>query len=167
VRYSNSPLFRQLGLASTVVVVLIGGFSLTSVYGQASTTTVTTSDPFSGTFFTCVNGGQQGELVEVTGVARSVTHVTIDDRGGFHFTRHGTLTASGTGVDSGTQYQLNGIGMSQNNGMVGTENTFVDYFRIIGPGPLNNLLIHHNFHLTVTPDGEVTASVNHFTFECR
>jgi hypothetical protein len=162
----RKPNPKNTMLVPLLAAVMLVGFVLSPVYGQATTTTETLSEPFTATFFSCANG-QQGELVQVSGTVYSVIHTTLDDRGGFHLIRHGNLVASGTGIESGTQYQITAISNSQNNGRVGAENTFVDYFRIIGQGPLNNLLVHHNFHVTVTPDGEVTASVNHFTSECR
>jgi hypothetical protein len=40
-------------------------------------------------------------------------------------------------------------------------------FRIIGQGSGNNFLIHENFHVTINPNGTVTAFVDNFSVDCR
>ena len=47
------------------------------------------------------------------------------------------------------------------------ETSFVNNFKIIGPGPGNNLLIHENFHMTVNADGTVTVVIDNTSFSCR
>jgi hypothetical protein len=36
----------------------------------------------------------------------------------------------------------------------------------VAPGPLGNFERHDLFHLTVNPDGTITASITHLSEEC-
>jgi hypothetical protein len=57
--------------------------------------------------------------------------------------------------------------VSNTSGDGGFNNKFEDIFRIIGPGPGNNLLVHENFHLAVDSDGTVTLLDDTFTATCK
>jgi hypothetical protein len=139
---------------ATAMAALAGA---TSVHAQA--TSVTTNEQVPVTVFAfvpCANGGA-GELVLLEGTLHVLTHVTIDDQGGLHVTQHfQPQGVSGTGV---TQ--------SQFNATAGFEQTDINNFRVIGQGPDNNLLVHSTFHVTVTPNGDVTTVVDNFSVECR
>ena len=118
-------------------------------------------------FIPCAVGGA-GEVVILSGNLHILTSVTLDGNGGFHADTHFQPQGiSGTGLTSGDKYQGTGVTRSSFNGKVGFENTFVNNFRIIGQGPGNNLLVHQNVHITVHPDGTVTASVDNFKVECK
>ena len=82
-----------------------------------------------------------------------------------HFQSQGV---SATGLTSGDKYQVT-VGHHQVsfNGKVGEMYTFVNNFRIIGPGPGTNYLIHYNVHITVHPDGTVTSDVDNFRIGCK
>ena len=46
--------------------------------------------------------------------------------------------------------------------------TFVNNFKIIGQGEgQNNLLVHETFHITVNPDGTVTAFFDKASVQCN
>jgi hypothetical protein len=69
-----------------------------------------------------------------------------------------------------TKYQATGVTQDYfkgafNNGQF--NQTFVNNFRIIGQGPGNNFLVHENFHLTINANGEVTATHDNFSVECK
>lgn len=118
-------------------------------------------------FVPCAAGGA-GEVVNLSGTLHVLFHTTIDASGGFHSTfLSQPQGVSGTGLTTGDKYQGTGESQSTFNGKVGFESTFVSNFKIIGQGPGNNFLVHENFHVTVNPNGEVTAFVDNFSVECK
>lgn len=118
-------------------------------------------------FVPCAAGGA-GEVVNLSGTLHLLFHTTIDASGGFHSTfLSQPQGVSGTGLTTGDKYQGTGETQSTFNGKVGFESTFVNNFKIIGQGPGNNFLVHENFHVTVNPNGEVTAFVDNFSVECK
>jgi hypothetical protein len=75
---------------------------------------------------------------------------------------------AGTGLTSGDVYRATGITRDEANGLeVPFEYTFVNNFRIIGPGKGNNLLIHELFHVTVNALEEVSVIFEHVSAECK
>jgi hypothetical protein len=120
-------------------------------------------------FVPCANGGV-GELVDLNGPLHILTTFTINGNkvsGKTHFQPQGI---SGVGLDSGDKYQATGVTQDYfkgafNNGQF--NQTFVNNFRIIGQGPGNNFLVHENFHLTINANGEVTATHDNFSVECK
>lgn len=136
----------------------------------AQATTVTTNEQIPiaiSVFVPCANGGV-GELVELSGTLHVLTHVTIDDQGGLHVKQHfQPRGVSGTGLTSGDTYHGTGVTQSTFNATAGFEETSINNFRVIGQGPDNNFLVHSTFHVTVTPNGDVTSTVGNFSAECR
>ena len=47
------------------------------------------------------------------------------------------------------------------------ESSFVNNFKIVGQGPGNNYLVHENFHVTVSTNGDVTALHDNLTIDCK
>ena len=168
-KMDEKPLMPRL-VALVVALGLIGVVGTAPVFAKA--TTVTTSikiplpQPFQ-VFVPCAAGGA-GELVDLSGTLHVLFSTTLDGSGGFHTYAHfqpqGVI---GTGLTTGDQYQGTGVTQDHFNGTVGSEFTFVDNFRIIGHGPGNNFLVHETFHVTVNANGEVTAFVDNFSFECK
>ena len=74
----------------------------------------------------------------------------------------------GVGLTSGDLYVGTGVTRETfNNIFLPFEDTFVNNFRIIGQGSGNNYLLHENVHFTINANGDVTATVDNFSFECR
>ena len=75
----------------------------------------------------------------------------------------------GIGLASGAQYELPGEHHSIENFNAGNAYTASnsDNTRLIGQGPDNNELFAFEYHLTVTPDGAVTASFTNFGVTCH
>jgi hypothetical protein len=74
------------------------------------------------------------------------------------------------GLTTGDVYQATGVTQEQDsipliNGAF--EFTFVNNFKIIGPGTDNNLLVHQNVHVTIDANGFVTTVIDNTTVECR
>jgi hypothetical protein len=112
-----------------------------------------------------------GEPVEFSGNARLVAHQTTLPDGSLlldaiHLNPQGAIA---TGTSTGTTYRLVG---GESNEIVsipaGTlAATFMANLRAIGPGGASNFLAHILQHITITPDGRVTALVDVFGLECR
>lgn len=120
-------------------------------------------------FVSCADEGA-GELVLLEGTLHSLFHVTINGNN-FKVKVHDQPQGiSGTGLTTGDRYRATGVtqqtfGGSFVNGQF--SDTYVNNFRIIGQGPGNNFLVHEKFHITLNAKGELTASVDNFSVECR
>jgi hypothetical protein len=116
----------------------------------------------------CADGGS-GEDVLLTGFLHVLLTQTVDADGSLHITVHfQPMGVAGTGLTTGDVYHATGITRDEANGLaVPFEETFVNNFRIIGPGKGNNLLVHGVFHVTVNARGEVAALVDWLSSECK
>ena len=114
----------------TAVDAAAGGASTT----ETSVFSFPLPSPFQR-FVSCAAGGS-GEIVDLRGALHLVMHTTRDASGGFHslLLVH-PRGVTGIGLTTGDTYQGTGGTHTQINGTVGTENTLVDNFRLIGPGP--------------------------------
>jgi len=118
-------------------------------------------------FVPCANGGA-GEEVELTGNLHDLFHVTFTPSGGFRLSVvDNPQGITGTGFTTGAKYQGTGITRDNFGGRVGSEETFVNNFRIIGQGPGNNFLVHENLHITVNANGTLTVFRDNFSVECK
>jgi hypothetical protein len=157
---------RTVAIYLTAVAAALAG----AAAAGAEATTVTTNEQIPIVllaFVPCANDGA-GELVLLEGTLHVLTHVTIDDQGGLHVKQHFQPQGiSGVGLTTGDKYQATGVTQDEFNATAGFEETFINNFRIIGQGPDNNLLVHETFHVTVTPNGDVTTVVDNISIECR
>jgi hypothetical protein len=117
-------------------------------------------------FVPCANDGA-GEAVLVEGTLHVLITETVNDNHvsfKAHFQPQG---ATGTGLTTGDTYRATGL--TQEHISIGPSltDTFINNFRIIGPGPDNNLLVHQTIHLTINANGEVTSMVVNTSVECR
>ena len=151
-----------LGIVSVLGLGFVG-----SAAGEVITNTTV---PLSATAFVpCANGGA-GEYVALSGDLHVKISVTLDGAGGLHLTEsYNPMGVSGTGLTTGDRYHATGEThpVSNNPADGGFNNKFEDIFRIIGPGPGNNLLVHENFHLKVDPNGTVTLFDDTFSVTCK
>lgn len=119
-------------------------------------------------FVDCANGGA-GEEVAISGDLHVLTHTTVLESGKVtaksHFQPQGI---SGVGAETGAIYRATGVTQDVLvlNGDPPLAYTSVNNFRLIGPGPGNNLTVHQVFHLTVNANGEVTVSLDSGKTEC-
>ena len=76
---------------------------------------------------------------------------------------------SGGSVNTGDRYQSTGVMQEHFNSPTGgtISETFVNNFRLIGPGRGNNLLVHQIVHVTTNANGDVTADVFNSRIQCR
>jgi len=120
-----------------------------------------------GVFIPCAAGGA-GEVVFLNGNLHVLLRFTMDQAGGIHVASHFQPQGiSGMGQTTGDMYRGTGVTQDQFNAKVGSEETFINNFRIIGQGNGNNFLIHETFHITINANGIPTASVDNFSVDCR
>ena len=141
--------------------------SLEAPQFAAVTQTINDVVPFASTVFVpCANGGV-GEDVLLSGRLHVLLHLTLTSNGVIAKGHSQPMGVSGTGVSTGDSYRGTGVTQDINAAHDGVSLTLNNNFRIIGPGPGNNLLVHSVFHLTIGPSGEIVNVTSHFSFECR
>ena len=157
---------KKLLVIAALVTVL--GLAAGSLAGGGATSVTTSSVIPIGfvEFVSCANGGA-GEEVLVSGNLHDLFHLTLDGKGGFHLKfLDNPQGVTGTGLATGDNYQATGGTQGTTSGTVGLAETFVNNFRIIGPGPGNNLLVHEDFHITINQDGTITSYYDNFSIDC-
>jgi hypothetical protein len=116
----------------------------------------------------CANGGL-GETISGDVQLHVLMTSTVNGNtvsGKFHFQPQGSTLV---GETTGDLYRATGVTQgtfrgSLTNGQY-TE-TFVNNFRMIGPGPENNILVHETFHVTLNANGDVTVERDRISDEC-
>lgn len=155
---------------SALGLILAAALSAFLVANAASAgVLVNTAEPFELVVAVpCANGGA-GEDVLLTGFLHVLITGTLDASGSLHTTTHfQPMGVAGTGLTTGDVYRATGITRDQASGLdIPFEATFVNNFRIIGPGTGNNLLVQEVAHVTVNALGELTVFLDRLTAECR
>ena len=151
-------------------LVVAGLCAVSSTAAAPAAVTTNTKAPLGGiaVYVPCANGGL-GEWIPLEGslhVLLTFTQNANGFSGKYHFQPQG---ASGVGSATGDRYRGTGVtqGTFVSHSGGGFTATDVNNFRIIGPGPGNNYLVHSVFHITVHPDGVATAEVAHATADCK
>jgi hypothetical protein len=163
-------LFTRKTLNLTLAIMLLA-FTLTgTVFSQATAITSNQFVPFGqAVIVPCANGGA-GEVVLIEGTLHLQNHVTINNNRASIKVHAQPQGASGVGQTTGDVYRATGVTQEHDsipltNGAF--EFTFINNFKIIGQGPDNNLLVHQTVHVTITPDGTVTALVDNTSVDCN
>ena len=141
--------------------------SLKAAQFAAVTQTINEVVPFASTVFVPCAARGAGEDVLLSGRLHVLLHLTITSNGVIAKGHFQPMGVSGTGVSTGDSYQGTGVTQDINASHEGVSLTLNNNFRIIGPGPGNNVLVHHVFHLTIGPSGEIVNLTTHFSSECR
>jgi hypothetical protein len=115
-------------------------------------------------FVQCANGGA-GEFVPMTGTFHSFYAETVDANGGRHVVSDGKWTASGVGETTGDRYAGSSQIIGEANFGPGQETTQLITLRIVGRQA--TFYAYTTFHITLNPDGTVTAFVDNSRAECR
>lgn len=171
--YKNKALTRRFFNRRTVrfsmvLLILVSLFLAarpTSVQAQAASTTFKFSDSFPFSFFNNCTGEVVSGVVSVKGTV----HETIDANGGYHFHLHEVYNGRAVGETSGIQYvgpQTDHESFNASSGGA-LEDTFTLNFRFISRGSADNILTHILFHITITPNGDVTSEISNITAVCR
>jgi hypothetical protein len=164
---NRRPALSKLAL---VVLVMVLVLSVGAVPARAAATTFTVTYSEETELFVyvpCALGGM-GEEVYLSGPLHILFSVTYGSSGSFVskylFQPQGI---SGTGVSSGDKYQATGETGETYTGRIGYQDTFVNNFKIVGQGPGNNFMVHENLHITVNPNGTLTAYADNFSVDCK
>jgi hypothetical protein len=165
-KYKEAGMRRKPSMGLFLAAALISFF--VALPGSAGVT-VNAATPFQQTVsIPCADGGA-GEDVLLSGFLHVLVTETVDASGSLHTTTHfQPMGVAGTGLTTGDVYRATGITRDEANGLdVPFEATFVNNFRIIGPGKGNNVLVHEVFHVTVDALGEVTVLLDSVSVECK
>jgi hypothetical protein len=105
----------------------------------------------------------------LTGFLHVLVTGNEDASGGLHTVAHfQPMGLAGTGLTTGDVYRATGMTGETVNGVdIPLEDTFVNNFRLIGPGKGNNLLVHELSHVTVNAEGVVTVIFEKVSEECK
>ncbi len=156
--------YARAGFSLTAFALsILGG---TTVWAQATTDIRQIDIPVNNP----IGSSCAGEAIDVTGTIQLIFEETIDDSGGVHLRFHlNTEGVSGTGETSGLLYQMIQV-TNQDRNLAGPpplENTNDEIVRVIGQGPDNDRQFHFLSHITIDANGDITATVSDFSFECR
>ena len=117
----------------------------------------------------CANGGV-GETISGDVQLHFLMTSTVNGNkvaGKFHFQPQGSTLV---GETTGDVYRATGVTQGTFSGSLKNgqyTETFVNNFRMIGPGPGNNILVHETFHITINANGDVTVERESISDECR
>jgi hypothetical protein len=157
---------RKSALGLALVGALVSFFVASS---SSAGVIVNAAEPFEQLVTVpCANGGA-GEDVLLTGFLHVLITQTEDGDGSLHTTGHfQPMGVTGIGSTTGDVYHATGVTRDTVNGIeIPFAGTFVNNFRIIGPGKGNDLLIHEVFHVTINALGEVTVVVDLLSVDCK
>jgi hypothetical protein len=150
-----------------LLAIAIVGMAASVTAAQAEVVSnETVSYAYSG-FVPCANGGA-GELVTGTIDVHNLTTSTVNgnvDTWQFQFQPHGSLV----GRITGDTYQLTGVTRGTYTDSLRSGEytlTYVNSYKLIGPGPGNNLLVREIAHVTINGD-DVLVQHDDFTIECK
>ena len=111
-----------------------------------------------------------GENVTLTGNLHILTHLTTNGNSFVSKSHFQPQGVSGVGDVSGDKYQATGVTQDIVRGSFANGSftyTAVNNFRIIGQGTGNNYLVHQLYHITITPNGIVSAVVDNTSIDCQ
>jgi hypothetical protein len=106
----------------------------------------------------------EGFVFEVT--FRDLLEVT-ENANGFHATHHASIHGQAVSLATGATYTVNDVLNLELNTTDAENFTFHDHFMMIGKGNVPNEVLHFQTHYTITPNGDVTVSYDHFTLQCQ
>jgi len=144
-----------------LLIGLIAGLVLPAATAQAATT-IEKNIPFEATIDEC------GETITLSGTLIGIFTEQALPGGGFlvifHFQPQGVTGTSSSGV----VYHATGLTRETTvqvpNG--GLTDTFINRFHIVGTGGAPTYYVKDTVHLTVSPTGEIRASVDTASEEC-
>jgi hypothetical protein len=137
---------------------------------SAAQAKVTTNDKASlayAGFVPCANGGT-GELLTGTIDVRTLSASTVnanDESWHFDFEAHGALT----GATTGDTYRVAAVEHGTYTQSLGDDHstlTYVNRYRLVGPGQGNNLVVRETAHVTIDADENVTVQHDDFGVVC-
>jgi len=163
-------LFRRNTLNLTLATMLFT-FSLAVVaFSQAIAITTNQFIPFAqAVLVPCADGGA-GEIVLIEGTLHVQEHATISGNRANLKVHFQPMGAKGVGQVTGDVYNATGVTQEQDSLPISNgafEFTFINNFRLIGPGPDNNFQVHQTVHVTIDANGNVTTVIDNTTVDCN
>jgi len=155
----------------TILKVVAGALIVLVSASMARAAAESIQVPFGGPVFVpCANGGD-GETIDMSGTLHILTYTTEDANGGLHtYVHFQPQGATAVGQDTGDIYRAVGVTQQSMNihssGFPVTQ-TFVNNFRMIGPGPGNNLQMHQTMHMTIDANGTTTVDFDKPSINCN
>jgi hypothetical protein len=114
-----------------------------------------------------VNIPCNGEVVTVSGTEHNTFQITFDGTGDSHLDMNDNFVdVTGTG-SFGNTYQIPSAVQNSFNARLGFEETLTETFNVISQGSAPNFLLDIDAHITVHPDGTVTALHDTASTTCR
>jgi hypothetical protein len=104
-----------------------------------------------------------GEDVEITGMIHLVSKTKSDGGIVGHFNYQGVR---GIGLTSGTEYRVSAVDHVHLSAPFPSSIHSVRSFRMIAPGRAGNLHVKALTHITVTANGDVSASIEELSTDC-
>jgi hypothetical protein len=119
-------------------------------------------------FVPCAADGA-GELVSLSGTLHVTTQTVQRSATQWVTTSHiNPQGVVGIGEITGDTYRGTGhTGSTVVSATAGERITQTNSFRLVAPGPDNNLLAHTSWHMTTQADGSVVAQVDNVSLTCR
>ena len=93
--------------------------------------------------------------------------LTFDGAGGVHAKFHINVQGQGSDPATGVDYVANQTENDELNLKVGVEETFTLHYNLIAKGQAPNALLMEDFHITITPNGDVSSFHDHFRIVCQ
>lgn len=152
---------RRTSRLTTFLAALLVLAATAAAASASNGTTITRSD-VTGSTISCDNGSL---IATVTaGSFQTVVHETQTPSGAYHIIIEATAQGVQAATPSGTNYLIPGGFHSEQNVTPGaTTSNYSAPLNVIGQGGAPNFTTRAVFHTTVTANGDVTASVDHFT----
>jgi hypothetical protein len=166
--YIHNYLHIHLGLVTVVTAVLIGGFAVTTAYGQAQSNTIRFSTPFETSGIPICGV----EEVFFSGTINFVFHETIRPNGeSAYLFSHTNFQKTTAVTESGERYVVKDVGTQRlsttqtgdDELITVQQGVFIDTGQGIN-GP--NTVASFVFHFIIHPDGETTIELEDVDIKC-
>jgi hypothetical protein len=108
-----------------------------------------------------------GDEFEGTGTFHDLLALTFDGAGGVHVKFHENFHGKASDAIAGIDYVGADASNSEFNARVGLEATSTVHYNLIAKGKAPNVLLAGDFHITVTPNGDVSSFHDHFRIVCQ
>ncbi len=156
-----------MGKRITALVALVAASLAIAVAAQAAMTTnehllIT----YSG-YVPCANGGAGELLTGMIELHNRASETVNGNRDAWQFTfeRHGELV----GQITGDTYRLTSVEQGAYTQSLDSDHstlTYVNRYRLVGPGPGNDLIVRETAHITIGADENAVVQRDDFTVDC-
>jgi hypothetical protein len=108
-----------------------------------------------------------GTLLTLQAKWHQVYGLTFDGAGGVHVSEHTNVQGQGTDATTGVDYVVSDVANLEYNAKLGFEETYTESYKLIAKGKAPNALLFSDFHITVTPNGDLTSYHDNFRIVCQ